>query len=488
MRFNYRTLFFLFFLILYFPLASEQVVAEELSLTEKELAFIDRHPTIRFRVRPNRPPFEFEQNQKATGIAVDYVELIAERVGFKPVFVFDDQSPEQAFKVVELGQGKFDTLLYTVKTAERAKRFSFGDTYLSYPVVVISHKNSSFIGSPSDLNGKTVAVEQGFATNRWLARDYPEIQIISAPNTETALEWVDQNKADAYIGNLGIANYMIAYRGMSNLKLASPTDYGNIKYQFVAPKEWPELASIMSKGYRAISQQEHTAIQQRWFSLQILEKTDYELVWEILILALVIISGFYYWNQKLKKANTRASDAVCRLQEAQQLLADKNRVLEKLSITDHLTGLFNRQKLNEVLEAEYHRAQRYGSTFSVMLFDIDDFKLVNDNYGHPIGDKVLTEVADILQCNVRVTDTVGRWGGEEFMVICPETDIEYGAVAAEQLRACIDGFNFSGVEHLTISVGHSCYQEDDTLDTLISRTDRALYISKNNGRNQVTAS
>lgn len=112
----------------------------------------------------------------------------------------------------------------------------------------------------------------------------------------------------------------------------------------------------------------------------------------------------------------------------------KNRLLEELAIRDKLTKLYNRNKLDEVLIDELNRANRYEHTFGVILVDIDNFKNVNDTYGHQMGDKVLQEFANILQSNSRKTDTVGRWGGEEFLIICSETEFDGILTQAEKLK------------------------------------------------------
>lgn len=464
--------------------ASEQ--GQPLALTEQENAFLNNHPSIRFRVRPNRPPFEFEQDGKAAGIAVDYISLIAERVGFSAEFIIDGRSPPAAFNMVEGDRAEFDTLLYTVRNAERAKRFAFGDVFLSYPVMLISHKNASYIGKIADLNGRTIALEKGFLTNKWIKRDFPAIRVLPAENTLMALQMVDDQEVAAYIGNMAVANYMMAFRELDNIKITAPTAYKNVEYRFMAPKEWPELTSILSKGYKLISQQEHTAIQQRWFSLQMLDRTDYELVWRIVALAAFVVGGFYYWGNKLRGANQRTQAALKELQSVQQMLEEKNKRLKELAITDSLTSLFNREKLDEVLQNEILRSERYGTKFGLILLDIDYFKKINDEFSHQIGDKVLIETSFILKSHMRNTDTVGRWGGEEFMVICPETNLEQCEVVAEQLRSAIDEYPFSHVGHRTVSLGASCYREEDSMKTLIDRVDSALYDSKDSGRNRVT--
>ncbi|MDO9265866.1 MAG: diguanylate cyclase [Sulfurimonas sp.] len=161
------------------------------------------------------------------------------------------------------------------------------------------------------------------------------------------------------------------------------------------------------------------------------------------------------------------------------------KITEELSITDQLTQLYNRLKLKSVFDSEIERTSRYGQIFSVIMLDIDHFKSVNDTYGHNIGDKTLIDVAKILKKSSRITDIVGRWGGEEFIIVLPQTDIKAAAEHAEILRAKIEQQRFEAVGRITSSFGVNSFIEGDTSETIVKRADDALYEAKNSGRNRV---
>ena len=164
-------------------------------------------------------------------------------------------------------------------------------------------------------------------------------------------------------------------------------------------------------------------------------------------------------------------------------LAHQN--LERIAVTDRLTGLYNRTKLDEVFVNELARAERYGQSLAVIMADIDNFKLVNDTYGHQVGDSVLSEFAAIVRALVRDTDTPGRWGGEEFLVICSHIDLDGGHILAERIRTAVAGHSFSMVGQKTCSFGVASYRPGDTAETMVSRADAALYEAKHNGRNRI---
>jgi diguanylate cyclase (GGDEF)-like protein/PAS domain S-box-containing protein len=158
---------------------------------------------------------------------------------------------------------------------------------------------------------------------------------------------------------------------------------------------------------------------------------------------------------------------------------------KSLSVTDHLTGLYNRQQLDETLGNEIDRANRSTSSFSVIMLDLDNFKSVNDSHGHQVGDEVLIEVSKILQHSIRKVDIVGRWGGEEFMVICPETDGQGGEKLAESIRIKIEHHLFPVIGNRTCSFGVTHYVLSDQVTSIVERADKALYQAKEQGRNCV---
>ncbi|MFA6899119.1 MAG: diguanylate cyclase [Desulfurivibrionaceae bacterium] len=159
--------------------------------------------------------------------------------------------------------------------------------------------------------------------------------------------------------------------------------------------------------------------------------------------------------------------------------------LERLATTDALTGLYNRHRFNELLVQEVARSRRYHTPLSLIMFDLDYFKNINDTYGHAVGDQVLQTVADIIRKNVRATDFVGRWGGEEFMVLCPEATEKDAVFTAEKLRVLVESHIFETVKTITLSCGATRFKAHDSVDLFVSRADDGLYRAKDKGRNIV---
>lgn len=166
-------------------------------------------------------------------------------------------------------------------------------------------------------------------------------------------------------------------------------------------------------------------------------------------------------------------------------LAEERRILHIRATTDALTGIANRAELAEALERECNRASRHADNICAVMFDIDHFKRVNDTYGHPAGDAVLTTLTHLVSRHVRDHDTFGRYGGEEFLLITPQTSAEEARQLAERLRGDIEKHAFPAAGHVTCSFGVAANVPGDTPKTLIARADAALYAAKEAGRNRV---
>jgi diguanylate cyclase (GGDEF)-like protein/PAS domain S-box-containing protein len=166
-------------------------------------------------------------------------------------------------------------------------------------------------------------------------------------------------------------------------------------------------------------------------------------------------------------------------------LKRKDEELKRLATTDILTGAYNRTLFDEIIKREIERVNRYSKPLSVIMFDIDHFKQVNDTFGHNAGDSVLKKIAYLVRRIMRKIDYFMRWGGEEFMIISPETDREQAYILAERVRKSIGHFKFDDIGKITVSCGVAEYKEGDTENSLIKKADDAMYKAKREGRNRV---
>jgi len=159
-----------------------------------------------------------------------------------------------------------------------------------------------------------------------------------------------------------------------------------------------------------------------------------------------------------------------------------------MAIHDDLTGFFNRTHLMDLIETESNRAVRTGSVFSLAMIDIDKFKNINDTYGHQTGDYVLKTFAAVIRSILRKADFCGRYGGEEFLIVLTETDLQAAKIFAERIRDCVEKSLFPSLgpdTRVTVSIGLTVYKMQENIERTISRADEALYRAKNGGRNRM---
>lgn len=177
-----------------------------------------------------------------------------------------------------------------------------------------------------------------------------------------------------------------------------------------------------------------------------------------------------------------------RLVGQKRRIEQQNMELAHLSITDALTGVLNRLGIQQRMQELSSAAQRFRHPLAVLLLDLDHFKAVNDRYGHPVGDEVLKQFAEILRTNIRASDVVGRWGGEEFLIISPHLALDNAVQLAEKLRQAIELARFGQDIRITASIGVAAFTVSDQVGELLERADQALYLAKAGGRNRVEKS
>lgn len=202
------------------------------------------------------------------------------------------------------------------------------------------------------------------------------------------------------------------------------------------------------------------------------------------------ISGVITQSELLRIVNNKWLEIIKekgqKLSKDNETLLKKAENLEKKASTDFLTQLNNRRKFNSLIEYEITQIKRYNDRdLSIIVFDIDGFKYINDNFGHDTGDKILQTIAKITKISIRNSDIACRWGGEEFAIALSETNIEDAILVAEKLRATIENHIFAEELRITCSFGISQYHSDDTYHSLFKRADEALYRAKNTGKNKV---
>lgn len=452
----------------------EEHSKQSIRFSESEKAYLNKKGTIKMCINPNWMPFERINGQGLhEGVAADIFSLIQERTTLK-LKLIETKSYSEMFTFAQ--KRECDILSLVVETPERKAYMDFTPAYIASPLVIVTRTEELFVENLEKVLDKPLAMIKGVAFLAVLRTHYPGINLIEVPTVLDGLNLVRDGKAYGLIDLLATIAYTLQTEGIVDLKIAGKLDE-KCKLSIATRNDEPILNTVMQKALNTVTESEKQEIYNKWFAVKFEQGIDYGLIWKILAGAVTLLLIMMYWNRKLSKAKQQTQTALNELSETQKKL-------EVLAITDRLTGLYNRVKLDEAVQEELNKSDRLGHPLGIVLLDIDHFKNVNDVHGHQVGDQVLIAMANLLKKSVRKTDTLGRWGGEEFLILCPGTDSEGVVKFTETLRKNIDHHDFPVVKHKTASFGATFYQKGDTINQMIDRADRALYQAKAKGRNK----
>ncbi len=278
---------------------------DDLQFSKQEKQWIKDHPVVRARIGAAPPLHFFDDSPK--GISVDYLNLVAERAGFQIKYITGIPW-SKAMDSIKNHQ-EIDLILTAKITEERKKFISFTDNYLIIPYVIFTRNEIGFISGIEDLKQKTVSVERGFVLHRQLIDLFPEIKLLVVETSKEAIKAVATGKADAYIGNLTIATYIIRQNNLNNVKIAAPTPFDNHNQAMAIRDDWPQLTNIINKTLKNLTPEEHETIKNRWMAVRYeygINKSDV-IKWILVfgIFPIIIIGVIMFWNRKLQKEIVR---------------------------------------------------------------------------------------------------------------------------------------------------------------------------------------
>ncbi|CAK0742969.1 two-component system, NarL family, sensor histidine kinase EvgS [Gammaproteobacteria bacterium] len=294
-----------------------------ITLTDEEKAWLSKQHKVRVRIS-DWPPYLLSQ-PAPSGMSVDYLDAIAKRLGFRVEYVQSTLDWSRALQDVMGNREHFDLLPIVNRNPDREEQFALTRDYAAMPWVIFTRKDSPFISGLADLKGKTVSAEKGYVTTDKLRADFPAIRLLEVPTSVEALRAVADGRADAYMGNLANATYLIRQQGFDNLIVAAPTHYSHHAQAMAIRKDWPELASLISKGFTAMPLEERNAISQKWGVLKVTPQIDYRLVWQIGMAASLILFAFFYWNRRLAREIAQRHHVEADLRQARDAAEAANR-------------------------------------------------------------------------------------------------------------------------------------------------------------------
>ncbi|MCW8879367.1 MAG: diguanylate cyclase [Kangiellaceae bacterium] len=466
--------------------------AGEIELTPAETQWIEDNPVIRVARDPDYAPFEFKNAQgEVDGFAKDILAFCAQQVGLK---IQDIQPNSWSDALALVKQRQADLVTVATITPERQDYLRFTESYISLPVVIITRTDIKENVSLHSLRGQSLATVPGFAINNYLEQYAKNVDIKLVNSVEEGLQQVSLGQINAMVLNLGTASYKMQELKLINLRVAGITDY-TYHLSFAVRSDYPVLRSILNKALLSIPEMERQKIINQRLTLEsyIWKPGKLEVTVFIAVLISIAFVVMLYWNRALKQqVKVRTSEIESKSLSLEEQIEERKileQKLTELALHDPLTGLANRRKLLDRVRLEWSRSLRSKSPISLLLLDLDEFKNINDNYGHDVGDAVLKTVAEILTETLRDADMIARWGGEEFVILLPETELSQAGSVAERVRRKVENSKLAVGDvriKFTVSIGFSTNRGGDkSFDTLLKLAEQFLSQAKQSGRNKV---
>lgn len=426
-----------------------------------ERKYMEQKGEITMCVDPNWMPFEAIENGKHIGIAAEIFSILDELIPL-PIRLVETQSWMESIDKAK--SRECDIFSLASSTPERDLYMDFTKSYIDLPIVMATQMDKYFIENIEQVKNQKIGIVKGYAIAEFLRSSVDGINIVDVNSITEGLEMVESGELYGYIDNLMVIASSIQKEFTGVLKISARLDE-KVQLAIGTRKDEPLLNSIFAAALNRVNQQDKQTIYNKWVSVKQEMGFNYPLFWKVMFALMVGVLIFLYQYYKLRRYSV---------------------MLEQLSTTDTLTKLYNRLKMDEVLTLQHKSFARYNIDCCVIMLDIDYFKNVNDNYGHQVGDQALIDFANILSEHVRSTDFVGRWGGEEFLIVCPNITLKETELVAKKLLDKIGEHKFGHGEHMTASIGISSFKEGLSISSIIEKADSALYRSKQQGRNQIT--
>ncbi|ULG70426.1 transporter substrate-binding domain-containing diguanylate cyclase [Marinobacterium sediminicola] len=454
-------------------------------LTGQELGWMESRAAIRVCSTRQRLPYEdmISSNGNHIGVFAELLDIMRHNAGLSVRLVSVANFREALGR---LKRGECD-LISRTPPGFADPGISLSQPLLEGTLVIATGLDEVYVRNFSQLEPYMLAVVEGSHVQLYLERHHAELKLKPYPDLADAMKAVAAGKVFGLVDTLPVISRAIVTDHHSDIKISGEleADYPAL---LATRSDDALLLQIVNKAIQSIGTEQFETVTNRWMQAPILaEPPDYRLITQVALATLFVVALILIWNRKLAHLNARIHESRNELMTAHEELKIKNRMLEQLSTTDRLTRLKNRLYLERAFEQQLLQAEQDSTyTFSLLLVDIDHFKRINDGFGHDQGDAVLTDFAAVLKGTSREQDVIARWGGEEFMLICPNTDLRAATELAERLLKALRGHHFAEVGHCTASIGVATWTSGDSYKSLCRRADQALYHAKHSGRDQVS--
>ncbi|UTJ06073.1 diguanylate cyclase [Arcobacter roscoffensis] len=410
-------------------------------------------------VNDSNIPFSFNKKNKIEGLEIDFWNLIAQKLNTN-------------FNISE--KPKNEEILKNIKTFDIKLEFNYKNKEFStkplskVKLAIATMNDKNYISDLNVLKNETIAVINNSFLFEKLKTEYLEVKFVHIKSIKEGVQLLERNAIFGLIDNVLSLSHTIIQNNYNNIKIAGTLDYKtNIRLSTIEKNK--DVIPILNKIIDKINEDEKRNIINKYQLIVYQEVKDYSWLYKYVIPLLIVILFTIYINNKMRK-------------EIKKRKIAENTLLDYAN-KDSLTKVINRRKIEKILSNLIKRTKEHDSIFSIIFIDIDDFKSINDTLGHLTGDKILVQVSKIVSSHIRKDDVFGRWGGEEFIIILPNTSALDAKKSANHLKELIENKNFGINRKVTASFGITQFIENDTKKDLVLRADEAMYYVKKNGKN-----
>lgn len=431
-------------------------------LNDNEIKYLENnHFTL--LVEDNNIPFSFKLTNKLTGMEVDFWNLISQKLS-KPLNIEETIND----KMFNIFSNSIKTQFVYGFEKKNKDGYLLSEPLAQIPIVLATKNDKNFISDLSTLKNIKIGVVKNLEIIPTLQKEYPNIEFIEMETINDAILKLQQNKLFALIDNMYTISHKIDKNNLNSIKINTLLNHELNIYLQVEEKN-KLFIPILNSAINRFSIEDKNTILNNYQFIFYPKNIDLLFIGKIIIPFILLLAIFIYFNFKLKKEITKRKEIEQQLSE----LANK----------DSLTNIFNRRKIEELCELELLRTKRYKSDLSIIFFDINSFKIINDTLGHHLGDEVLVKISNIIEKSIRSIDAIGRWGGDEFLIILPQTNLSQCKNIVSHLEKQLNELEFSKTIKVTCSFGIATYEENDTLDSLLKKADESMYQEKSHHKN-----
>ena len=432
-------------------------------LNENDLNYLNANQ-FTLLTQADHIPFSFKNLNELIGIEIDFWKLISDKLS-KP-FNIEEVLKDNILNIFSNSiKVKF---VYSFKK-ESSDKNVLSNPIAKVPLALATKNGVHYISDLNSVEHVKIGVLKDLEIFESLKKDYPNVNFIEINTIDDGIYRLKNNLLFGLIDNLYTLSHQIEQFQIDELKINTTLKY-KINIYLEVKKQNEQFIKIVNKIIDSLSEKEKSSIFNNYQLILYHNNIDIYYILKFVIPLIILLSVFIFLNYRLRNEIKKREETEIKL--------------SNLANNDSLTGIYNRRKIEELCEAELKRSERYSNELSVIFFDVNDFKIINDKLGHHKGDEVLIKIASVISQNIRTTDYFGRWGGDEFLIVLPQTNLyktEHLVKILENILTTIN-FDLKMNRKISCSFGLSQYEKNDTLDSFLKRADESMYVNKYNYR------